>query len=420
MDNAPPTTHRVAEFFKWDAEKCLEVQPTFQRKPVWPYRNKSWLMDTIINKLPIPEIYVQIQTDREGNTKYIVVDGQQRIRAVLDFLHGEYPISEEDSKEYGGRYFEQLPDGVRQDIWDYALVTRELKTSRESDVREIFQRLNKNVIPLNRQELRHATYGGKMIRLIYELADDDYWDEQRIVKPSDIRRMLDAEFVGELVMGIMTGITKRDEDLMDKFYKDYDDDFPKESEVKQAFGRTKHKIDEIMGQELRATRWNQKSEFYSLFMAVYELMKDYHFPPEKYNGMKDRLCEFSGEIDRLVNSTDATAPHASSVQVAEFLNTVVSSTTLEEPRKTRDRVTRSLLIPHLVPKDPKRSFTEEEKRIIWDLSPSKTCAFCGQKVETFEDYEPNHKVRHTDGGKTEISNGEVAHRRCNRSDKPQP
>ena len=105
MDNAPPTTHRITEFHKWKKEGSLIINPPFQRKPVWSQKNRSYLIDTILSGLPVPEVYIQIKTDKDGNTKQIVVDGQQRIRSILDFIEGEYEILEEESLEFGGKEF---------------------------------------------------------------------------------------------------------------------------------------------------------------------------------------------------------------------------------------------------------------------------------------------------------------------------
>ena len=191
MDNAPPTTHRISELYKWYKEGCLELKPPFQRKPVWSEKNRSYLIDTILNGYPVPEIYLQVVTDSSGNTKYFVVDGQQRVRAILEFLEGEYEIMESESPTFGGKEFKDLSDGSKKDFWDYPLVTRELKTSREDEVRIVFKRLNRYVVPLNKQELRNATFRGEFIELIKGLANDDYWADNKIVTAADIRRMRD-------------------------------------------------------------------------------------------------------------------------------------------------------------------------------------------------------------------------------------
>ena len=103
MDNTPPTTHRISEFYRWQTEGSLKLNPPFQRNPVWSDKNRSYLIDTVLNQLPVPEIYMQVDTNENGYTKYIVVDGQQRIRAILDFIAGTFAILESESTAFGGK-----------------------------------------------------------------------------------------------------------------------------------------------------------------------------------------------------------------------------------------------------------------------------------------------------------------------------
>ena len=90
------TTHRTVSWFrKAFAAEELELAAPFQRNPVWTDAQKSYLIDTILNGLPIPELYMQDTADENGDERYIVVDGQQRIRAVLDYVHGNYALQGE-------------------------------------------------------------------------------------------------------------------------------------------------------------------------------------------------------------------------------------------------------------------------------------------------------------------------------------
>jgi len=90
---------RVSWFNERNMEGSLVLNPRYQRKPVWSLRNKQYLIDTIIRELPVPEIYMQVKTTALENAKakseYIIVDGQQRIRAILEFINGEFEIAEE-------------------------------------------------------------------------------------------------------------------------------------------------------------------------------------------------------------------------------------------------------------------------------------------------------------------------------------
>ncbi len=70
-------------------EGSLTIKPPYQRKPVWATRQKCYLIESILMDLPVPEIFVQQKTSPDGKTTHAIVDGQQRIRTVLQFIGSE-------------------------------------------------------------------------------------------------------------------------------------------------------------------------------------------------------------------------------------------------------------------------------------------------------------------------------------------
>ena len=409
MSNAPPTAFRVAQYYQWYKQQSLELAPPFQRKPVWSMRNKSYLIDTILNNLPIPEVYTQVKTDKEGNTKYVVVDGQQRIRALLEFIEGEYSLLEDESQTYREKEFKDLPDGIKQEFWNYPIVTRELQTNSLEEVKEVFRRLNKYVVPLNDQELRNATYGGHFISLVNHIADkDDFWAENKIVTPNDIKRMIDAEFISELFIGMMHGIQQKNQTNIDGFYKMYDQSFPEKDEKRKEFESVENMITGIFGDDLVKTRWHGKPDFYSLFLAMYELYKIYHFPQDRYELIKNRLINFAVDVDNTKNSDKPTKD----TLVLGYVESAEKQTTNKNSRQQRYEIVRQLIIPFLIAKDSRRDYNEEERRIAYGNSVDKKCAICGIFVE-WNDFQLDHILPHSKGGKTELRNAQITHKLCN-------
>ncbi len=415
MPNAPPTSYKIAQYYQWYKGGQLELAPPFQRKPVWSIRNKAYLIDTILTNLPIPEVYIQVKTDKEGKLKYVVVDGQQRIRAILEFIDGEYGLPEEECPTYADKSFIDLPDGVKTDIWGYPLVTRELATDSIEEVKNVFRRLNKYVVPLNDQELRNATYGGHFITLINKLAEDEFWSDNKIVIPNEIKRMKDSEYISELFIAMMHGIQQKEQDQIDKYYKLYDEKFPDREEKRKEFEAIERLVKEIFGNDLVKTRWHGKADFYSLFLALYDLSKTYYFPPDRYEEMKMRLTNFGSDVDIAIRKSDRTIKD---VLIREYIENVEKQTTHKSTRQRRYEIVRQLLIPFLVAKDSRREFNDEERRIVWEMSTSKKCAICGKPVE-WNDYHLDHIVPHSKGGKTELKNSQITHKSCNikKSDK---
>jgi uncharacterized protein with ParB-like and HNH nuclease domain len=118
------TTHRSVVWFKKTFDTGdLIIKPPFQRNPVWSVRQNSSLIDTILLEYPIPELYMQEVTDAEGNQKHLLVDGQQRIRAVLAFLAGEFSL-EDESPSWPGLGFEDLSQHDRKRVFEYSFVVR--------------------------------------------------------------------------------------------------------------------------------------------------------------------------------------------------------------------------------------------------------------------------------------------------------
>lgn len=102
------TTHNIAWLYKRYLAEELQLKAPFQRNPVWTDRQKSYLIDTILHGYPIPELYMQEYTDEAGNDVYVIVDGQQRVRACMDFIRGEFSLSEQDSPDWADMAFDDL------------------------------------------------------------------------------------------------------------------------------------------------------------------------------------------------------------------------------------------------------------------------------------------------------------------------
>src|ERR1700734_784369 len=247
-----PTTQNVAWFRDRYQEGLLDLKPPFQRKPVWSNKQKQFLLESVLLGLPIPELYLQIEIDDQQKIHHYVVDGQQRIRSLLQFLGVDATEGEEEENRfildkldaqspYHGKTYQALARSQQESILKYQFAVRQLEGATDDDVRDIFKRFNKYVTKLNDQEMRNATYSGPFIQLAYNLAEDDYWVQNRLVTPAQIRRMKDIEFVSELIIGCLHGPQGGSAKIIDEYYaqyEDYEDDFPGLSTAKNRFNTT--------------------------------------------------------------------------------------------------------------------------------------------------------------------------------------
>ena len=142
----------------------LEISPKFQRRAVWLEKERALLLETILNLLPFPEIYVYVETDPDsGKQNYAVVDGQQRITSILKFVDNEFSLPRNDT--WNGEYFRDLSPEIKGLFWDYKIVVRSLRQTNDEEIRSLFTKLNTNNIALNDQELRNARYVGRFKEL---------------------------------------------------------------------------------------------------------------------------------------------------------------------------------------------------------------------------------------------------------------
>lgn len=272
MENFLNTTLRNVAWFKQAHERGdLEMKPPFQRNPVWVTRQKSYLIDTILNKYPIPEIYMQEVTDENGSVRYIIIDGQQRIRSIIDFMNGSFSLDEKESPEFNGAYFEDLASEQKKAFFKYNFVVRILPDINDAELRAIFQRLNKNVVALNKQELRQATYSGPFIRLMNNISDKEVFTKIGIFTPNDVRRMLDVEYLSELTIAFLNGQQNK-KDKLDAYYQLYEESFDDEGSVKETYDVVLGEIIKVLP-NISQTRWNKKTDFYTLF-SVFASHKD--------------------------------------------------------------------------------------------------------------------------------------------------
>lgn len=293
----------IAWFNDINAAGRLNMKPSYQRNIVWTDRQKSYLIDSILNGYPIPEIYIQEEIDENGNSNYIIVDGQQRMRAVLEFLDDQYSLNREDSPEFNGAYFKDLDPDQKRAFFRYNFVVRALPELSEDDIREIFKRLNRNVMNLNKQELRNAVYSGPLIRMVTEIAENDVWGELRLFTANDVRRMLDEEYISELVLARVYGIQNKKVNL-EKFYEETEVEFPQEEEIRTMFTKILDQLAPIAN-ALSRTRWKNKTDFYTLFNTLVRYSDNLPLEADKQVALTDKLMSFSEEVMRFMSLDQA-------------------------------------------------------------------------------------------------------------------
>lgn len=273
MTQPRTTTYSITDFLEWKASRQLVIAPKFQRRNIWSQKAKSYLIDTILRGLPIPPLFIRAKVDptvRKAVRE--VVDGQQRLRSVFEFIEGKFPIMKAHNVEFAGMFYHELPETTQHDFLRYHFAVNILEDVSDSEVLNIFARMNTYTEPLNAQELRNAMYFGPFKQTIYELAHRYYtfWRKNNILTEHQVARMKDAELVSILVVTMLDGIRQTKRKDLKTFYEKYDDEFPEAERTKQEFGTVIDMVGHISGDRLPSSPFRRHPLFYSLFTLLYD------------------------------------------------------------------------------------------------------------------------------------------------------
>lgn len=263
-------------------DSTLAIDDSFQRRYVWVAKNKISLIETILLGYPIPEIYLwQNETDPDsGETKYSIVDGQQRLGAVEAYINNQFKLNQSGLEfkdaDYCRKYFNELSPEQKSSIWKYKFSIRFLKeeVTREEIVK-IFLRLNSTNTSLNPQELRNAEFNGEFIKLAEKISEHNFWKDYCVFNAGDLRRMLDIQFISTLLIFLRMGIEEETTqasinkvyDLYNEVYEESEDDYGLFTMVLEKINTISKNSDSLKDVI------KKKTHLYSLFILGYYLLK---------------------------------------------------------------------------------------------------------------------------------------------------
>ena len=246
-------------------DKKLIPNPHFQRRLVWSNAHKIAFLETVLDGLPFPEIFIsagEVDPDTGDGTE-LIVDGQQRITTLYQYFT--------DSKDLVIRSelpsYSKLEQAQKISFLEYEVVVRDLGPLTEEQTREIFHRINSTNYSLNAMEVNNSRFDGPLKRCAEEVVADKFFQTSShpIFSSLDGKRMNDTRFALTLIITMMSGYFNRDDDH-EIYLQKYNDSFPEDLEIKQRIQNVCQLIDSARF-DSRSRIW-QKSD---LLTAMVEL-----------------------------------------------------------------------------------------------------------------------------------------------------
>jgi len=210
----------ISEFYENYTSGKYNFSAQYQRNSdVWNEDKKSFLIDSIFKNYPIPAIFMRPNVNNQtGKTEYDIIDGKQRLEAVIAFIENSIPLTTyfaEDclvarsntdtgiDEKIAGLSFSEIKASMHEfsvyikQFWTYSFTVEYLYEDNEELISNVFDRLNRNGEPLSFQELRNAKYNSSdLLTVIKSLSTNEFWEPK--LEKLDSIRMEDNEFISEL------------------------------------------------------------------------------------------------------------------------------------------------------------------------------------------------------------------------------
>lgn len=341
--------YSIRELYESYNRKEIVLSPKFQRRPVWEYKAKSYLIDSILKGLPIPRIFVREKTNFDMTAIREIVDGQQRLKTIFDFINDGFKVNKIHNSQYGGKLFSELDDNIKKEFLKYPISAVMFIDLDDNTIFDIFARLNTYSVKLNNQELLNSQFFGLFKRLVYSLSQEyrTFWLDSRILSEKGISRMEDAKLVSDLLSVIVNKkIDSNSFELNKKLYAKYDDEFADYELIEQRFKNVIDIISKIYGNSISQTNYTKLPLFYSLFLVVYHInyslgfLKDCNgitIDTTNLSKLKTALDQIDDDID---NGTDKP-------EILALIQTLKKNTTTPVVRIDRCKILLDLLLPYV-------------------------------------------------------------------------
>ncbi len=366
MAELVPQNTSIQSLYSMYREGKLYVNRRYQRKLVWTLVEKQKLIESILKKYPIPAILIAERDNEQGT--YEIIDGLQRLQAILSYIEtsfadlenkyfdvDNFPTAKKNSIE---GLFEQNKTGPFLTpkevsiLLDYTVALSVMRNATDSEINDVFDRINTYGHRLSDQERRQAGVQNQFAEMVRNIscsmrgdvstsvlplfsmpsisidlpktkhgymiqAEEVFWVNQGILRSTDLRDSMDEQCIADISASILGGVClERSKEALDSVYSE-DKESERISVALQIYGANTFQsefvfcIDEIIkvcnageNEKLRDVIFADKASnngfpsiFAIAFMAFHELLIKENNKISNYDEVKNALRGLNNRIE---------------------------------------------------------------------------------------------------------------------------
>lgn len=323
------------------------VNRRYQRKLVWSIEEKAKFIESLLQGFPVPMILLSKMQDSDG--KYEILDGMQRLNAVISFIEGEFSVN--------GAYFdlEQHPDAKNNtqlsqknpkldskqcgDLLNYNIPFSIFSINDSQKIDECFRRINTGGKQLSKQEVRQAGVLSNFSELVRECSiyvrgdstrsnildlhsmkqislsnkklkyginiSDIFWVKHKIITSTNIRESRDEELVAHLLSYMINENSETTSYYLNDIYNEENEHYQNiESKIHsitaeklfQNFCFTFEEVKKVLGNHIftkliykNQTPHKANNVYQVLFIAFYDLLFKENYEVNNYTALCDKI-----------------------------------------------------------------------------------------------------------------------------------
>jgi hypothetical protein len=315
----PSNSVKLIDLYNKIISESLILGPDFQRKLVWKKQHKFAFIETILLNFPFPEIYIASEeVDVESlKSKEFVVDGKQRLSSIVDYIQRKNDFLNQKRI----RNFDDLLLDEKKEFLNYSVTVKDLKDIGESNIIEVFKRINSTNYALNSNEILNAEFGGGEFAIFCKQLTDkeyiptefetgiiikkdvkdgmyDFFEKNKVFSDNDIKRMFDAQYLMLISTTILEGNYYGRSTRINHYLEKYNDEFSNYNDILEKLNNSISIIEKFNFSS--DSYWFNKANLFTLMVELNSQKQD----ELDLNLLELKLLDLENKVDVYYNGDE--------------------------------------------------------------------------------------------------------------------